>query len=284
MAKHLNLISYFGGKFPHLNWLISLFPKGNYHFIDIMCGSANVALNIDYPLITINDLNSDVINLFKVMRTDLEEFMRVLYFTPFSREELYKILDDFHSESDDIERARRYFVRSQLGYGANGSQNNHKGAGFEYAIQRSNYYRVDGFNFKMIKLPEIADKLRGFQIENRDVFDLFEKVNKPKNIVYFDPPYLMTTRTSGKRYKHEVSPGFHAKLSEAVKEAKCFVAISGYDSEIYDELYPDFYKSMSPPKRSTVSKRLVNECLWTNYDPRTINGALTLEFETKNEY
>ena len=76
MSRYLNLISYFGGKFPHLKWLIDKFPQGNYHFIDIMCGSANVALNVDYPLITINDLNSDVINLFKVMRTNLDEFMK----------------------------------------------------------------------------------------------------------------------------------------------------------------------------------------------------------------
>lgn len=281
MAKHINLISYFGGKYPHLNWLIDLFPKGNYHFIDIMCGSANVALNIDYPLITINDLNSDVINLFKVLRTNLEEFMRVLYFTPFSREELYQILDDFNTDCDDVEKARRYFIRSQLGYGANGSQNNHRGAGFEYAIQKSSYYRVDGFNLKMIKLPQIADKLRGFQIENKDVFELFEKVNKKNNIVYFDPPYLMETRTSGKRYKHEVSPDFHATLSKIVKGAKCFVAVSGYDSDTYDKLFPDFYKSMSPPKKSTVSKRIVNECLWTNYDPITINGALKFDFYEK---
>jgi len=278
MAKHLNLISYFGGKYPHLTWLINQFPKGNYHFVDIMCGSANVGINVDYPLITINDLNKEVVNLFEVLRYNFDEFVRLIYFTPFSRGELYNIIDDFNEPSDKIERARRYFIRSQLGYGANGSQNNHKGAGFEYAIQKSNYYRVDGYNFKLHKLHEIAAKLRSMQIEQKDVFELFEKVNKANNIVYFDPPYLMTTRTSGKRYHHEVTEDFHYKLAETVKSSKCFVAISGYDSSLYDELFMGFHKSMGPLRKSTVSKRAVNECLWTNYDPITINGALKLDF------
>jgi site-specific DNA-adenine methylase len=88
----------------------------------------------------------------------------------------------------------------------------------------------------------------------------------------------MSTRTSGKRYIHEVTKDFHLELGETVKSAKCFVAISGYDSPTYDELFKGFYKSISPAKKSTVGKRLVKECLWTNYDPASINGALKFDF------
>src|SRR5450759_984121 len=94
MQKYINLISYFGGKYPHLKWLISKFPAGNYHFIDIMCGSGNVALNVNYPLITVNDVNDEIINLFNVLRDNYDEFLRALYFTPFSRAELNRIITD----------------------------------------------------------------------------------------------------------------------------------------------------------------------------------------------
>ena len=178
MNKHLNLISYFGGKYPHLNWLIDKFPKGNYHFIDIMCGSANVALNVDYPLVTINDLNDDVINLFYVLREKYDEFLRELYFTPFSRSEFERVVDGTGNcvEASDVEKARRYFLRCQLGYGANGSQNNHLGCGFEWKLQQSNFYRVDNWNVKLKRLANIVARLRGFQIESTDAIELFDNV------------------------------------------------------------------------------------------------------------
>lgn len=285
MSKYLNLISYFGGKFPHLNWLIPKFPAGNYHFVDLMCGSANVALNVNYPLITINDLNDEVINLFKVLRDNPEELIRQIYFTPFSRAELNKIISDSidNLKFDNIERARRYFVKCQLGYGANGSQNNHYGLGFEFTISRFNYYRVDNWNEKMKKLPAIIDRLRGFQIENRNALDLFDQVNKPDKVVYIDPPYVLETRKSKKRYMHEVENDFHIKLSEKIKTAKCYLIISGYDHPLYDDLFSLLQKTKNKETRSSVGKNLSQECIWTNYDPETINGLLKIDFHFEDK-
>lgn len=276
MNKYYNLISYFGGKYPHLKWLIDKFPAGNYHFIDLMCGSANVALNVNYPLITINDLNSDVINLFEVLRDSHDDFTRAIYFTPFSREELYKIIKAKDDECTKIERARRYFVRSQMGYGANGSQNNHYGMGFEYKLHASNYYRVDNWNLKLKKLAFIADKLKSFQIENRNALELFDSVDKPTSIIYIDPPYLFHTRSSKKRYRHEVGIDFHEQISEKAKHAQSKIIISGYSSPIYDDLFKDFVKTQNKETSATVHKRKTRECIWTNYDPQQINGVYQL--------
>ena len=274
MNKYLNLITYFGGKYPHLKWLINKFPAGNYHFVDIMCGSANVAINVRYPLITVNDLNGDIINLFNILRDHFDDFIRSVYFTPFSREELNNIITDNlnNKKFDNIERARRYFVKSQLGYGANGSQNNHYGTGFEWKLHKANFYRVDNWNVKLERLAKITDRLRHFQIESRDALDLFDNVNIPGTIVYFDPPYLLSLRKSKKRYLHEVDIDFHIAIAEKVKNAKCYVAISGYDSEIYNKIFAGFYKSVNSPSRSNVGKNMVQECLWTNYDTEKING------------
>lgn len=273
MSKHYNLITYFGGKFPHLNWLIPLFPKGNYHFIDLMCGAANVALNVDYPLITINDLNDEVINLFEALRNEPNEFLRLLYFTPFSRAELYKIIDDEIPAGNKLEKARQYFVRCQLGYGANGSQNKHKGSGFEYMVQKSNFYRVDNWNKKLQKLDFIIQKLRGMQIEKRDSLKLIEKLDKPGNIIYIDPPYLMKLRNKKKRYIHEQDNDFHAELLEkAIKINDAYVAISCYDDIFYDKilLKNGWFKTIGNESKATVSKKTVRECLWTNYNPKLI--------------
>lgn len=277
--KYLNLISYFGGKFPHLAWLIDKFPKGNYHFVDLMCGSANVALNVNYPLVTINDLNSEVVNLFEVLRTKQDDFLQAVYFTPFSREELRRIVDREYPVKDKVEQARQYFVRSQLGYGANGSQNNHHGFGVEYGLHSSNYYRVENWGIKLKRMAVIADKLRTIQIENKDIFDLFPRLDRPETIIYIDPPYSFQTRSSRKRYTHEWADDDHARLAEMVSNANCYVAISGYESKLYSDLFNKFYMIKNTPTRNSVKKKLVQECLWTNYDTTQINGKLQFDFK-----
>ena len=269
----LNLVSYFGGKWPHLNWLLPLFPKGNYHFIDIMCGSANVALNAQYPHITVNDLNQEIINLFHVLRNHKEEFLERLYFTPFSRKETEDAI--FYEGDDPIEKARLYYVRCMIGFGANGSQNKHKGVGFEYTIQPRNYYKVDNWNRRLDKLPTIIEKLRHFQIESMDALDLFKRCNQKGNIIYFDPPYVLSTRKSKKRYIHEAEDDFHEKMCEAVQDAEAFVAISGYydeENDIYGDLLPGWFRTDSPETMSNVAKIPRVECLWTNYNPEAIPG------------
>lgn len=276
--KHLNLISYFGGKFPHLEWLISLFPKGNFHFIDACCGSANVALNVDYPLVTINDVNENVVNLFEVLRNHYDEFYRAIYYTPYSRSEIERIVTGVYPKHNKIEKARQFFVRSQLGFGANGSQNNHMGFGSEYKLHDSNFYRVDNWNLKLKKLPFIVEKLRSFQIENKSIFDLFPKINLQGTFLYIDPPYSFLTRSSRKRYEFEWSDEDHIKLAEMIKDAKCLVAISGYESTFYNELFSDFHLSKNKVTRNSVKTKSVQECLWTNYNPDTFNNVLKIPF------
>jgi DNA adenine methylase len=280
MQKYLNIIPYFGGKYPHLKWLINKFPSGNFHFIDAMGGGGNVAINVHYPLITYNDVNDEVVNLFHVLLDHYDEFIRKIYFTPFSRVEYNRIITDAINQVplDNIERARRYFIKSQLGYGANGSQNNHYGCSFDWKLYGSNFYKVDNFNLKIQRLGKIIEKLRHIQIEKRDALELFDKVNIKGNIVYFDPPYLLSLRKSKKRYLHEVDDDFHKTLAGKIKNARCHVAISGYNSPLYNEIFKELHKSVNQESKTNTGKVMVSECLWTNYNPETINGSYKLQF------
>ena len=46
-------------------------------------------------------------------------------------------------------------------------------------------------------------------------------------------------------------------------------AISGYPSELYDELYGDFHMTEGKEKIVNSSDEVRREVLWTNYDPIT---------------
>ena len=55
-------------------------------------------------------------------------------------------------------------------------------------------------------------------------------------LVYSDPPYLLHTRTSGRRYRHDYEERDHIELVELLKTLPCHVILSGYASSLYDGL------------------------------------------------
>lgn len=274
-GTYKNLVTYFGGKSPHLWWLIPLFPKGNYHFVDLMCGAANVALNVNYNLITVNDLNDEIINLFYVLKKHKARFMEQLYFTPFAKSELRNAIK-CKQPVNKVDRAIKYYVRCQQGFSGNQSQNKNAGFGAEYFYHNLNGHRANAWANKIKKLPKVIEKLRTFQIHQMDALELFDKVNIKGNIVYIDPPYLNSVRNDHKRYIHETTDDFHCRLAAKVKNAECFVAISGYDSELYDQLFTGLIKHTEKISRSNTQKRPRQECLWVNYDINQLNNTPTL--------
>jgi site-specific DNA-adenine methylase len=55
-------------------------------------------------------------------------------------------------------------------------------------------------------------------------------------LIYSDPPYLMRSRSSGRRYRFDYDEQDHVELLELLKRLPCRVIVSGYPSALYDEL------------------------------------------------
>jgi DNA adenine methylase len=55
-------------------------------------------------------------------------------------------------------------------------------------------------------------------------------------LIYSDPPYLMRSRSSGRRYRFDYDEQDHVELLEVLKGLPCRVIVSGYPSALYDEL------------------------------------------------
>lgn len=82
-------------------------------------------------------------------------------------------------------------------------------------------------------------------------------------LVYADPPYLLDTRTSNKRYRHEYTENDHVELLRIIKRLKCSVILSGYPSKLYDKTLSGWNtKEFQSMTRGGVR----TEKLWFNYD------------------
>lgn len=185
-----------------------------------------------------NDLDGEVVNLFRVLRGPrAEELVRVVSLTPYARAEF---LDAYQESEDPVERARRLLVRSHMGHGNNGTP-----------IGNRNGWRVDGVtntNDVAGQWSEFPDqlaiwiqRLQGVQIEQRPALQLVSKFNVPNALLYVDPPYLPATRSASVRwttgkcsYAHEMSIEDHEALLDALLASSAMVVLSGYPSDLYD--------------------------------------------------
>src|SRR5574341_946937 len=115
MSGKLLAISWIGSKYSHLNWLLPLLPP-NKVYIEPFGGGAAVLLNrLPSELEIYNDLDGSLCNFFRVLRDRPKELIRKLEWTPWAREE-YAIAYSSEESCDDLERARRFFVRSEQSF------------------------------------------------------------------------------------------------------------------------------------------------------------------------
>ena len=105
------ILKYPGGKWRIAQWIISHFPPHKVYCEPFFGSGAVFFTKSPCRIETINDIDGDVVNLFRVCRDSPEELARVLELTPWSREEFLSCRE---KSADPVEQARRTVVRSVL--------------------------------------------------------------------------------------------------------------------------------------------------------------------------
>lgn len=259
---------YPGAKWSIAEWIIQHFPQGyeKLCYLEPFAGSAAVFFNKNPSRVeTINDLDSNIVNFFRILRERPEDLRREIELTPYSREE-YELAVESFEHPDPLEKARRYFVRCMQGVGA---KSNARGS---WRVEPRAYPGgaakkwCDGADLLM----EAAKRLRGgadtlVQIEHTDALELIGRFNSREVLMYLDPPYLRSTRRSGALYTHEMKEDDQRKLLDAITRSKAYIVLSGYDSDLYNEALHGWKKDSIMV--TTTSTALAEEMIWMNYDP-----------------
>ncbi len=85
----------------------------------------------------------------------------------------------------------------------------------------------------------------------------------PETLIYCDPPYLMSTRSSGPMYQHEFSDRQHRHLLRVLRKIPAMVMISGYWSEMYSRTLKDWNHTTF--RTTNRAGQRTTEHLWYNY-------------------
>lgn len=249
--------SYYGGKTTLAPQIAALLPEHD-HYVEPFAGSLAVLLAKGPSRCeTVNDLDGDLMTFWRVLRDRTRELESACLLTPHSRAE-YEASTEL-ADLDELERARRVFVRLTQG-------RSHSMRPTGWWFRRGEYTQApaDKTFSHASRIPNVARRLRAVTLESRDALDVIRDYGtEPSVCIYADPPYVGSTRATN--YGHEMTAdAAHEAFAQTCHDAKASVVISGYDSELYVDLFADWHRHeiKAPTTLSGDTDRV--EALWSN--------------------
>lgn len=179
----LPIIPWIGGKRRIADTLLNRFPAHTCYVEVFAGGAALYFMKNAAPVEVINDVNGDVINLYRVVQNHLEEFVRQFKWALSSRE-LFKWLQETPSHTlTDIQRAARFFY---LQHHAFGGKVEGQSWGAATTAPPVNLLRIEE------SLSAAHLRLSGAYIERLDWSACLDKYDRAHTLFYLDPPYWQT--------------------------------------------------------------------------------------------
>jgi DNA adenine methylase len=251
------ILNYVGSKWNMAKWIISQMPEHNV-YLEPFFGSGAILFNKEPSRIeTVNDIDGNIVNLFKVIREKPNELAHAVEFTPYSREEYYQAFDLLEQDLSDLERARVFLMRCWMARGGKTSDR----TGWRHNIDIATVNALPDWNGLPGTILEAAKRLKQVQIENQEASTLINRYNREDCLIYADPPYVLETRTQ-RHYAHEMNNVQHINLLETLNGHKGFVLLSGYDSDLYKDVLKGWSKVTKMAQTEAASVK--QEVLWLN--------------------
>lgn len=207
---------------------------------------------------TINDLDNNVVNYFKVLRDKRDELISALRMTPYAREE-YDRAFDVSEQDSDVEKARKFAVKCWMGFGCSNLYKN----GFRSSQQSKSPYTTKEWAEIPDRLIAATERIKMAQIEKLPAIELIRRYDTADVFIYADPPYIRSIRKDY-IYHYEMSDDEHIELLETLIKHPGKVMISGYESKLYNSMLSGWRKVQKKTQAEGGIKR--TETLWMNYE------------------
>jgi DNA adenine methylase len=253
-------LGWVGGKSKLTGTIIPLIPDHKC-YVEVFAGAAWVLFRKDPVKVeVINDINGDLITLYRVLQNHLEEFVRYFKWSLISRDEFERQLQVAPDTLTDIQRSARFYYLVRTSFGA-------KAVNQSFGVANSQPPRLN-FNRIAEDLTEAHLRLSRVTIENLNYVDLIKRYDGEHVFFYADPPYWDCETDYGKGLFDKTD---FTLLRDTLAAAKAKWMVSINNVPQIRELFADFHIAEVKTSYSIASKgnKPVTELLITNYVPGT---------------
>lgn len=258
------IIPWMGGKRRLADRLIPLFPAHEC-YVEAFAGGAALFFMRPQPapVEVLNDVNGDLVCLYRVVQNHLEEFVRQFKWALSSRQ-IFEWQKMTRPETlTDIQRAARFFYLQQHAFGGKVEGQTFGTATTGPAI---NLLRIEE------NLSAAWQRLAGTYVEHLPWLDCARRYDRAHTFFYMDPPYW---ETAGYAVDFPFSE-FEA-MAEFMRSCKGKVMVSINDHPDIRRVFDGFHIEQLDIRYSLANQRngaadVSGELVIMNYEPAAMGG------------
>lgn len=225
--NHKPIIPWMGGKRRLAKQILPLISQHTCYCEPFAGGAAILFLKQPSKAEVINDINGELVNLYRVVKHHLNEFVMQFKWSLISRE-MFKWEKMTNVETlTDIQRAARFFYLQKLCFGG-------KIQGQTYGTATTTPPKLNLLRIEE-DLSQAHLRLSQVNIENLKWQDCIKKYDREHTFFYLDPPYWQTAG-----YDIDFGWEHYQKIAELMKISKGKFLLSINNNEEIRELFKDF--------------------------------------------
>ncbi|MCC3702722.1 adenine-specific DNA-methyltransferase [Rouxiella badensis] len=238
MKKNRAFLKWAGGKYPLVDDIKRYLPAGDC-LIEPFVGAGSVFLNTDYDAYILADINNDLINLYNIVKTRPDEFIRdarALFTPEFNQSErYYQLREEFNASADVYRRSLLFLYLNRHCYNGLCRYNLSGAFNVPFGRYKKPYFPED-------ELAWFSEKAQNAQFVCEHYQHTLLKAKKGA-VVYCDPPYVPLSATANFTAYHTNNFNLTdqqnlAKLAEKLlAERQVPVLISNHDTALTRDWY-----------------------------------------------
>lgn len=179
------IIPWIGGKRRLAKTILPMFPAGHSCYVEPFAGAAALFFLREPTKVEIlNDINGELVNLYRVIKHHLDEFIRQFRWSLVSRQMFEWARIEAPATLTDVQRAARFYYLQKLTFGA-------KVEGQTFGTATTSRPRLN-----LLRIEEDLSaahlRLANAVIEHLDWRTCIARYDRPHTLFYCDPPYWGT--------------------------------------------------------------------------------------------
>ncbi|WP_371187224.1 Dam family site-specific DNA-(adenine-N6)-methyltransferase [Thalassotalea maritima] len=256
MQKQRAFLKWAGGKYTLSDTIANMLPRGK-RLIEPFAGAGSVFLNTKYQRYLLNDINKDLINLYKTLQQTPEKFIsdaRALFNAEYNDADCYyQLRAQFNASQDPYQRSLLFLYMNRHGYNGLCRYNSKGGYNVPFGKYKRPYFPEKELNAFAAKAQVTDFVCEGY----RQTFARAED----GDVIYCDPPYVPLSKTAsftsyaGNGFGLDEQADLANAAEEVTREKNVTVLISNHDTiwtrKIYE--HADILKTVDVAR--TISQK-----------------------------